>query len=182
MSKASRPVGLIRLSGELAYSCIDCLWWDGRHDVKRQEEDGEWNWRELVIQYGAEPENDCVCLKEGDTIHGAMVMGVNGESSLVAGTGAVIIHLLAVAPCNRPVTGRPTCCGCGTKLVLYAATQSWNVGNRGAVILHSKKRAEPFYERLGFVPTGRTDEDGLREYELSADVSEKWLQKEGIVP
>lgn len=89
------------------------------------------------------------------------------------GGRCVFINFLATAPWNRRLPERQTreFIGCGKMLVASAILFGWEDPDNIAVELFSKKDAEEFYRKMGFVETEKRDKDGLKLYRLEKDKS-----------
>ena len=134
------------------------------------EEDAAWNWEQMLAETGGRAEKAfqtfaLVCRRD---VQGAMILETRSRRSRMARRGVVYVEYVAVAPWNRATIQRPPRFrGCGTALIDAARACSRTVGRGGALALHSKEGARPFYERLGFVDLGSDEaEGGLHYFEL----------------
>lgn len=105
-----------------------------------------------------------------------IVQGVIGLHSgycsrLELGENLVYVSILTVAPWNRiDINSLPKYKGIGTTLITFAIIFSMNLGFEGKIGLHSVKKAEEFYKKLGFIDLGNDiNYKNFKYLELSAD-------------
>jgi len=93
------------------------------------------------------------------------------SSRLELGQNIVYVSILTIAPWNRPdINGSQIYKGIGTTLITFAITLSINLGFEGKIGLHSVKKAEEFYKKLGFIDLGNDiNYKNFKYLELSAD-------------
>lgn len=92
-------------------------------------------------------------------------------SRLELGENLVYVSILTVAPWNRiDINSLPKYKGIGTTLITFAIIFSMNLGFEGKIGLHSVKKAEEFYKKLGFIDLGNDiNYKNFKYLELSAD-------------
>ncbi|MFM6010328.1 MAG: hypothetical protein ACKO99_06730 [Dolichospermum sp.] len=95
-------------------------------------------------------------------------------SRLELGENLVYVSILTVAPWNRiEINSLPKYKGIGTNLITFAIIFSMNLGFAGKIGLHSVKKAEDFYKKLGFIDLGNDiNYKNYKYLELSADNAE----------
>ena len=175
-----------RLTRHDAADSIDGKWWGipVSKTLREQEGDHHWCWRQQVGEKRNRAAWECLAARgpEGD-IEGAAIYRVDARSQLDPNEGTVYMDRLAAAPRNRDwLVAPPRYRGVGTALLLAAVQHSYSLGLGGRVWLSClpDARSQRFYEGKGFCVLS-VDEDGMIDYELPADVAEKWLEAEGCI-
>lgn len=183
-SGAVESAKIIRLQREQGSDLIDGVWWADLEEPiasPKEEPDSKWYWRDIVSHYQNKPAYKSVALQTDDgQVQAAMVYQIGFKSQVEDGKYSVYIDRLASAPRNRAkLTKQPIFQGSGTGLLVYAAAQSYFLGQQGRISLVPIANID-WYERRGFVRTDTEIPDG-KIFELPKDRAIELLKKRGLL-
>ena len=101
-----------------------------------------------------------------------------GRIGLQLGTPLVYVNLLATAPWNLPgVVEQPLYRGVGTVMLAAAVSMSVDLGFKGRLGLHSLRKSQGWYERLGMICLGADPtKQNLKYYELTPEQAQELIQ------
>lgn len=179
------PAQIIRLDRSHGAK-IDGTWWkvEARQRDKDREGDHHWKWRTVIGEHRNDLRWEALGVQtEGGDLDGVIIYRLDAKSWLEPQKGAIFVERLASAPRNRPwLVNSPRHQGIGSELLLAAVRQGYSLGLNGRVCLTSlpTESTLKFYRRKGFVEIVG-DEDGMIDFELPADMAEKWLNEKGYL-
>lgn len=175
---------IIRLHRATGRDLIDDVWWneiDGPIADPKNEPDDRWRWRDIVSYYQNKPSYKAVALQTEDgQVQAAMIYRVGFKSQLEESKFSVYVDRLATAPRNRPnLVKEPVFRGGGTGLLVFAAAQSYFLGQEGRISLVPIANLD-WYQSRGFVQTDTEIPDG-RIYELPKERAIALLIEKGLL-
>ena len=139
-----------------------------------------WRWEEKVTITQRLLPYPTLGIECDGQVQGLMMLETDGHFARLStqtGSPLVYVTLLATAPWNLSgVTDPPRYRGVGTVLLAAAATISGDLGFKGRLGLHSLRRSEPWYNRLGMTCLGPDPaKQGLKYYEMTPDQAQELI-------
>lgn len=126
-------------------------------------QDAHWNWDDLIKSFDSNQDSYILFCKSDNEFEGILL----GKRSFYDPDYIFEIKYLAIAPWNRIIQSPRKFKNIGTILLAIAGQENFSKFQCKKIILSSLPQSESYYNKIGFISTGKFDKEGLKIFEMS---------------